>query len=60
MAVWLTAELRKEGYQVALLSRDMTEEQTAVFIQGFRDGKDKVLVTTSVSSVRGKSITSIV
>ena len=60
MAVWLTAELRKEGYQVALLSRDMTEEQRAVFIQRFRDGKDKVLVTTSVSSVRGKSITSIV
>ena len=59
MAGWLTAELSKEGHQVALLS-NMTEEQRAVFIQRFRDGKAKVLVTTSVSSVRGKSITSIV
>ncbi|XP_072333841.1 ATP-dependent RNA helicase DDX19A isoform X1 [Scyliorhinus torazame] len=47
-AGWLAAELSKEGHQVALLSGEMMVEQRAAVIQRFRDGKEKVLVTTNV------------
>ncbi|XP_053173357.1 ATP-dependent RNA helicase DDX19A isoform X2 [Scomber japonicus] len=50
MASWLTAHLTKEGHQVALLSGEMTVEQRAAVIERFRQGKEKVLVTTNVCS----------
>ena len=50
MAAWLTAHLTKEGHQVALLSGEMTVEQRAAVIERFRNGKEKVLVTTNVCS----------
>lgn len=50
MAAWLTANLTKEGHQVALLSGEMTVEQRAAVIERFRNGKEKVLVTTNVCS----------
>ncbi|KAM3872118.1 ATP-dependent RNA helicase DDX19A [Diretmus argenteus] len=50
MAAWLTGQLTKEGHQVALLSGEMTVEQRAAVIERFRDGKEKVLVTTNVCS----------
>uniref|UniRef100_A0A673BUW5 RNA helicase n=1 Tax=Sphaeramia orbicularis TaxID=375764 RepID=A0A673BUW5_9TELE len=50
MAAWLSAELAKEGHQVALLSGEMTVEQRAAVIERFRSGKEKVLVTTNVCS----------
>ncbi|KAK2851846.1 hypothetical protein Q5P01_008122 [Channa striata] len=50
MAAWLTAQLTKEGHQVALLSGEMTVEQRAAVIDRFRNGKEKVLVTTNVCS----------
>lgn len=53
-AGWLAAELSKEGHQVALLSGEMMVEQRAAVIERFREGKEKVLVTTNVCA-RGKA-----
>uniref|UniRef100_A0A671THE1 RNA helicase n=1 Tax=Sparus aurata TaxID=8175 RepID=A0A671THE1_SPAAU len=50
MASWLTTNLIKEGHQVALLSGEMTVEQRAAVIERYRNGKEKVLVTTNVCS----------
>ncbi|KAF7461901.1 hypothetical protein GHT09_013785 [Marmota monax] len=47
-ASWLAAELSKDGHQVALLSGEMMVEQRAAMIERFREGKEKVLVTTNV------------
>ncbi|XP_057701896.1 ATP-dependent RNA helicase DDX19A-like [Corythoichthys intestinalis] len=47
-AGWLAGELSKENHQVALLSGEMQVEQRAAVIERFRDGKEKVLVTTNV------------
>ncbi|ELK36180.1 ATP-dependent RNA helicase DDX19B [Myotis davidii] len=47
-ASWLAAELSREGHQVALLSGEMMVEQRAAVIERFREGKEKVLVTTNV------------
>ncbi|KAM9410105.1 ATP-dependent RNA helicase DDX19B [Pholidichthys leucotaenia] len=47
-ASWLAGELSREGHQVALLSGEMQVEQRAAVIERFRDGKEKVLVTTNV------------
>lgn len=50
MAAWLCAHLMKEGHQVSLLSGELTVEQRAAVIERFRNGKEKVLVTTNVCS----------
>ncbi|MFT7812896.1 ATP-dependent RNA helicase DDX19A isoform X2 [Arapaima gigas] len=47
-AAWLAGELSREGHQVALLSGEMMVEQRAAVIERFREGKEKVLVTTNV------------
>uniref|UniRef100_A0A8C2CS47 RNA helicase n=1 Tax=Cyprinus carpio TaxID=7962 RepID=A0A8C2CS47_CYPCA len=47
-ANWLAGQLSKEGHQVALLSGEMVVEQRAAVIERFRDGKEKVLITTNV------------
>uniref|UniRef100_A0A2K5RSY0 RNA helicase n=1 Tax=Cebus imitator TaxID=2715852 RepID=A0A2K5RSY0_CEBIM len=47
-ASWLAAELSKEGHQVALLSGEMMVEQRAAVTEHFREGKERVLVTTNV------------
>ncbi|CAH2318355.1 ATP-dependent RNA helicase DDX19B [Pelobates cultripes] len=47
-ASWLAGELSNEGHQVALLSGEMVVEQRAAVIDRFREGKEKVLVTTNV------------
>uniref|UniRef100_A0A674P7W0 RNA helicase n=1 Tax=Takifugu rubripes TaxID=31033 RepID=A0A674P7W0_TAKRU len=47
-AGWLAGELSREGHQVALLSGEMQVEQRAAVIERFREGKEKVLVTTNV------------
>lgn len=56
-AGWLAGELSREGHQVALLSGEMQVEQRAAVIDRFRDGKEKVLVTTNVCA-RGNNIMS--
>lgn len=53
MASWLTANLIQEGHQVSLLSGEMTVEQRAAVIDRYRNGKEKVLVTTNVCSRGG-------
>ncbi|XP_029420239.1 ATP-dependent RNA helicase DDX25 isoform X2 [Nannospalax galili] len=47
-AKWLTVEMMQDGHQVSLLSGELTVEQRASIIQRFRDGKEKVLITTNV------------
>ncbi len=42
-----------DGHAVALLSGELTVEQRAQVIDRFREGKEKVLITTNVSA-RGK------
>ncbi|XP_077585992.1 ATP-dependent RNA helicase DDX19A isoform X2 [Stigmatopora nigra] len=49
-ANWLSVNLIKEGHSVALLSGELTVGQRAHIIERFRDGKEKVLVTTNVCS----------
>ncbi|XP_049611110.1 ATP-dependent RNA helicase DDX19A-like isoform X1 [Syngnathus scovelli] len=50
MASWLSTKLANEGHSVALLSGELTVMQRASIIERFRDGKEKVLVTTNVCS----------
>ncbi|XP_053125399.1 ATP-dependent RNA helicase DDX25 isoform X2 [Hemicordylus capensis] len=47
-AKWLSWAMSSDGHQVALLSGELTVEERAEVIQKFRDGKDKVLITTNV------------
>ena len=42
-----------EGHAVALLTGELQVEQRAAVISRFREGKEKVLITTNVSA-RGK------
>ena len=42
--------MSKEGHAVALLSGELTVEQRAAVIKRFREGKEKVLITTNVSA----------
>ncbi|XP_008116443.1 ATP-dependent RNA helicase DDX25 [Anolis carolinensis] len=47
-ASWLYWSLTKDGHQVSLLSGELSVENRANVIQNFRDGKDKVLISTNV------------
>ncbi|KAM4702944.1 ATP-dependent RNA helicase DDX25 [Rhinophrynus dorsalis] len=47
-AKWLSQQLSKDGHQVALLSGELTVCERADMIQRFREGKEKVLITTNV------------
>uniref|UniRef100_A0A8C5F2T1 RNA helicase n=1 Tax=Gopherus evgoodei TaxID=1825980 RepID=A0A8C5F2T1_9SAUR len=47
-AKWLSQELILDGHEVSILSGELTVEQRAAIIQRFREGKEKVLVTTNV------------
>uniref|UniRef100_A0A8C3FWW0 RNA helicase n=1 Tax=Chrysemys picta bellii TaxID=8478 RepID=A0A8C3FWW0_CHRPI len=47
-AKWLSQKLSQDGHKVSILSGELTVEQRAAVIQRFRDGKEKVLVTTNV------------
>lgn len=49
-AAWLAGRMAAEGHQVALLSGELAVEQRAAVIQRFREGKEKVLITTNVCS----------
>lgn len=49
-ASWLSEKMTADGHAVALLSGELTVEQRAAVIQRFRDGKEKVLITTNVSA----------
>lgn len=47
-AQWLVEKMSKEGHAVALLSGDMTVDQRIAVLNRFRDGKEKVMITTNV------------
>lgn len=49
-ASWLMEKMAGEGHAVALLSGELNVEQRASVISRFREGKEKVLITTNVSS----------
>lgn len=54
-ASWLAEKMTKEGHAVALLSGELTVEQRIAILDRFRDGKEKILITTNVLS-RGKGL----
>jgi len=47
-AKWLANKMHTEGYVVALLSGELDVTQRATILKRFRDGKERVLVTTNV------------
>jgi ATP-dependent RNA helicase DDX19/DBP5 len=47
-ASFLTERMSRDGHAVALLSGDLTVEQRISVLHRFRDGKEKVLITTNV------------
>ncbi|XP_078741968.1 LOW QUALITY PROTEIN: ATP-dependent RNA helicase DDX19A-like [Lampetra fluviatilis] len=47
-AGWLAARLTQEGHRVAMLSGELAVEQRAAILQRFKEGKEKVLITTNV------------
>lgn len=55
MASWLAEKMTKDGHAVALLSGELTVDQRIAVLDRFRQGKEKVLITTNVLS-RGKII----
>ena len=44
-ASWLTTKMTAEGHSVALLSGEITVEQSLAVLNRFRDGKEKLLIT---------------
>lgn len=49
-AHWLAEKMTQADHTVGLLTGDLTIEQRAAIIKRFRDGKEKVLITTNVSA----------
>ncbi|KAF8764327.1 ATP-dependent RNA helicase DDX19B like protein [Argiope bruennichi] len=47
-AAWLVEKMSKEGHDVALLSGELAVEQRIAVLNRFREGKEKVLITTNV------------
>lgn len=55
MAQWLVTEMTNQGHAVALLSGELTVQQRISVLDRFREGKEKVLITTNVLS-RGSTV----
>ncbi|XP_050308395.1 DEAD-box helicase Dbp80 [Anthonomus grandis grandis] len=49
-ASWLSEKMSSDGHAVAVLSGDLTVEQRINVLDRFREGKEKVLITTNVLS----------
>ncbi|XP_014286900.1 DEAD-box helicase Dbp80 [Halyomorpha halys] len=47
-AAWLCEKMSKDGHAVALLSGDLSVENRMKVLDRFREGKEKVLITTNV------------
>lgn len=47
-ASWLVEKMTKEGHAVSLLSGELEVHQRIAVLNRFRDGKEKVLITTNV------------
>ncbi|CAH1397144.1 unnamed protein product [Nezara viridula] len=48
IAAWLCEKMTRDGHAVALLSGDLTVESRIQVLDRFREGKEKVLITTNV------------
>lgn len=55
MALWLVNQMTEHGHAVALLSGELSVQQRISVLDSFREGKEKVLITTNVLS-RGNVI----
>jgi len=56
MASWLVNQMVvNQGCAVALLSGELTAQQRILLLDQFREGKEKVLVTTNVLSRGNKN-----
>ena len=49
-AAWLASQMSREGHSVAVLSGDLTVEDRLKVLDRFREGTEKVLITTNVLS----------
>ena len=49
-ASWLVEKMTAEGHAVALLSGELTIDQRIQVLDRFRDGLEKILITTNVLS----------
>merc|ERR1712050_505998 len=49
-ASWLVEKMTKDGHAVALLSGELTVEERIQVLDRFRDGLEKILITTNVMS----------
>ena len=49
-AAWLAEMMTREGHSVALLNGDLAVEQRAAIIKRFKDGRERVLITTNVTA----------
>jgi len=47
-AKWLVEKMSRDGHAVALLSGELLPDQRIAVLDRFRDGKEKVLITTNV------------
>ncbi|CAH2015986.1 unnamed protein product [Acanthoscelides obtectus] len=47
-AAWLAERMTKDGHAVAVISGDLTVEQLISVLDRFREGREKVLITTNV------------
>lgn len=48
IASWLSEKMSGDGHAVALLSGELTVDQRISVLDRFREGKEKVLITTNV------------
>lgn len=49
-AHWLAEQMSKDGHAVAVLTGDLTVEQRIAVLDRFRQGQERVLITTNVLS----------
>lgn len=47
-AAWLAEKMSADGHAVAVVSGDLTVEQRIQILDRFREGNEKVLITTNV------------
>ena len=50
-ALWLAQKMTQDGHAVALLSGEITVEQRIAVLNRFREGKEKLLITTTVCCI---------
>jgi len=49
-ACWLAEQLRADGHALSMLSGDLTPDDRLMVLDGFREGREKIMITTNVVS----------